>query len=277
MEIPKHIDSLVERYNPLPNSDQLILVEKAQGGCQVSRDQLILSNLRFILKEIRSLPTIPIRLEFNDLFDAGAQGMLEALNQFDASNNNVNFLTYAYWWIKKRIIQTVYQNLSVMHIPKAQVKQLERLYSLCEKKIQRSMTGNKDIESMPRNALEMAQELFGEEDKAAYMRLQCAWRAFDVSDSYTDNVGSIELSQEDVHQDEIEFLDEFERCMHVLTDREEDIVKRYFGLGCKPQDYEEIGLLYILTPERIRQIAQRALEKIKGAVLPTVASGENVL
>lgn len=267
MEIPKHINELVEKRQPLSNIEQLKLVKEAQAGSQESSDLLILSNLRFVLREIRGLPTIPIRLEFNDLFDAGVQGMLEALEHFDA-NKDVIFLTYAYWWIKKRVLQTVYKNISVMHVPRAQVKQLERLFAICEKKKQRTLSKKGCTERVPMNALEMGSELFGDEDKQAFLRLQCAWGAFNITDSYVDNVGRIDMSYEDSHQSEAEFLDEFERSVGVLTEREEDIVKRYYGLGCTPQNYDEIGMYHMLTPERIRQKLQEALTKIKESTLP---------
>lgn len=269
LDIPNYINNLVERYKPLPGDEQLSLARKAQKGDQEAKDLLVLTNLRFILQEIRSLPTIPIRLEFVDLFDAGVQGMLEALERFDL-DSNVNFLTYAYWWIKKRILQTVYGNLSIIHIPRAQIKQLERLYALCERKIQRTMSSPEAQPALSpsQNALEMAQELFGSTDKPVFHRLRCAWNAFDIIDTHsTGNVGSMHLSHSDTHQDEINFMSELERSMHVLSCREEDIVKRHFGIGCRPQSNEEIGLYYSLTTERIRQIVQTALEKIKEELL----------
>jgi RNA polymerase primary sigma factor len=269
LDIPNYINNLVERYKPLPGDEQLSLARKAQQGDQEAKDLLILTNLRFVLQEIRALPTIPIRLEFVDLFDAGVQGMLEALERFDL-DSNVNFLTYAYWWIKKRILQTVYGNLSIIHIPRAQIKQLERLYALCERKIQRAMSSPEAQPALSpsQNALEMAQELFGSTDKPVFHRLRCAWNAFDIIDTHsTGNVGSMHLSHSDTHQDEINFMSELERSMHVLSCREEDIVKRHFGIGCRPQSNEEIGLYYSLTTERIRQIVQAALEKIKEELL----------
>lgn len=266
IEIPKHIHDLVEGYVPLDCERQIALVRLAKGGDQGARDDLVLSNLRFVLQEIRSLPTIPIRLEFADLFDAGVQGMLEALDRFDITSGN-NFLTYAFWWIKKRILQTIYDNLSVIHIPKAQIKQLEKLHALCEQRAQRVMSCPNGMPT-PHTAIEMAQDLFGE-DKKTFYRLLCAWEAFGIGDMPEPDVGSLDLSVEDTHQQEMEFFDDLDRYMHLLTDREEDIVKRHFGIGCAPQDYESIGVLYILTPERIRQLVQGALTKIKENVLPT--------
>jgi RNA polymerase primary sigma factor len=269
LDIPNYINNLVERYKPLPGDEQLSLARKAQQGDQEAKDLLILTNLRFVLQEIRALPTIPIRLEFVDLFDAGVQGMLEALERFDL-DSNVNFLTYAYWWIKKRILQTVYGNLSIIHIPRAQIKQLERLYALCERKIQRAMSSPEAQPALSpsQNALEMAQELFGSTDKPVFHRLRCAWNAFDIIDTHSvGNVGSMHLSHSDTHQDEINFMNGLERSMHVLSCREEDIIKRHFGIGCRPQSNEEIGSYYSLTTERIRQIVQTALEKIKEELL----------
>jgi len=267
VKIPKHIDGLVEERQPLPSDEQLKLVKEAQGGSKEARDNLVLSNLRFVLQEIRGLPTIPKRLEFNDLFDAGVQGMLEALERFDL-DSEVNFLTYAYWWIKKRILQTVYGNLSIIRIPKAQVKQLERLHALSERRAQRLLSGKGCTKRIPMTALEMGHELFAEENMPTFLRLKCALEAYNITDSYSDNVGRLELSEEDTQQDEAEFMDELERTIGILSDREEDIVKRYYGLGCPPQNYDEIGELYILTPERIRQILQGALGKIRESVLP---------
>ena len=272
IEIPKHIDKLVERYHALPSDQQLILVTKAHSGDHEAKDLLVLSNLRFVLREIRALPTIPIRLEFADLFNAGVQGMLEALENFDSSKN-VNFLTYAYWWIKKRIIQTVYSNLSIIHIPKAQVKQLEKLHALCEKRLQRMMSHGEEL-SASYSAIEMAQELFEGNDPLTFDRLRCAWNAFDITDSHTDNYGSIHLSSEDQHHKEIGFLDELEHCMCCLTNREEDIIKRHFGIGCRAHTNEEIGLYYAISTERIRQLLKGAMEKVREELLATYGSEE---
>ena len=286
IEIPDYIDTLISENKPLTPDEQLILLKAAQGGCEESKEKLILSNIRFVVREVCSIPTVPIRLEFTDLLNAGIQGMLEALELFDTSSSN-NFLTYAYWWIKKRLIQTLYRNVSVIHIPKEQVKQLERLHFLCEKNISMAMA-NPGSMPAPQTAMELAHELFwntdgGEGDeqlkknRAAFLRIQCAWEAHRIESLPLDDSGSLPLmlSVEDSCQEDIEYLEELERCMYILDEREEDILKRHFGIGCSPQDYSEIASRYILTPERVRQLLQGALTKIRELVLPIQMDGED--
>ena len=261
LDVPRRIDDLIENSVVLSQSEQSRLAEEALNGCQESRDKLILCNLRMVMREIRALSTIPMRLECADVFSAGTEGLLEELKRFD-SKKNIKFITYAYWWVKKMVLHTVYDNLSVIHIPRAQVNQLERLHVLCERKIQR-VKGSNPSTQVPMSTLEMAYEVFGTEDKSSYRLLHSAFCAFDIDDTARGDCGDIKLSTNDDYEEDVAISEHVESMMYVLDEREEDIVKRYYGIGCKSQEYDEIGRLYILTPERIRQIMQVALKKMR--------------
>lgn len=271
MQPPKYIKDILDAHEPLPSSEQIELIKKAQNGDAEAQDKLVLTNSRFVVREVQRLATIPIRLEFSDLFNEGITGLITAIERFNP-NKDVCFLTYAYWWIKKKIMQAVYSNISLIHIPKARVKQLERLHNLCELQIQRHHKEG-TLEKAPETALEMAQHIFGDSesplDSLTFMRLYSARQAFDITtiepdeDDHNTRVPE-QLYTEDKTEEILLFDSDASLAIDALTDREEDIIKRYFGIDCSPHEFREIANIYVLTPERVRQILQEALYKMRG-------------
>ena len=270
LQPPTYIKEIIENNEPLPSEEQKNLIDKAQKGDSDAREKLVLTNARFIVREIQRLATVPIRLEFADLFNEGVGGLLTAVDRFDPKEG-VAFLTYAYWWIKKKILQGVYGNISLIHIPKARVKQLERLHNLCELQIQRH---HKEgiFTRAPETAIEMAQQVFGNSDsildRMTFMRLFSARQAFDITtiEFDEDNHNAIvpeQLYTEDDTEEVLVSDDDVSRAVEVLSEREEDIIKRYYGIDCAPHEFREIATIYVLTPERVRQILQEALTKMR--------------
>lgn len=260
--LSKHMQKILEESKPLDRDEERKYIELAQEGDIDARHKVIMANIRYVVRMVLKLHNIPAKLEMQDLINEGVEGMCQAIDYYDLSRN-YKFITYAHWWIKKNIHNAIYKNLSLIKVPEAGIRTLEKLESAREKIAQEEGINGRAYDSF--GIMDLAYDMFADGSAAErnkLKKLMDAQRAFNTG-STCDHT----ISQNDEKKREQLYAQmDVKKYMNVLNKREQDIVKRYYGIGCRSYTYAEIGDYYVLTAERIRQIHKKAIKKMRRSI-----------
>jgi RNA polymerase primary sigma factor len=251
----------IRRYPLLTREEEMDLARRTRLGDAAAKDKLVRSNLRFVVSIAKKYVGNGVPLE--DLINDGNVGLVKAAERFDPERG-FKFISYAVWWIRQSILVSVSENSRMIRMPMNRVGLAQRAT-----KASRALTQDLGREA---DAEELAKEL-GVTKK-------------EIEEVTTFSQGHLSLDQP-VHDEgnESTFVDQIvddktaapdtgayadslrrdmERALESLTDRERTILTRYYGLsGVKARTLEEIGKEMGYTRERIRQIKEQAIDKLR--------------
>lgn len=253
--------SLDEQFEIFRRMD-LLESEEDEAEWLALRNRLVMSELRFVARYIADNYYLSPRLDYEDMVSAGIHGTIIAAERFDYRRGFV-FRTYSKSWIRRMINLYIQNQAFVVYVPPAMQALADSLKKLAE-----------DIVSTEQNSsitrVEIARRMKLDDRKIAAV-IQ-AMHAESVED-LADNNEHIEAPAEEEDQ---KFVDYFkpvvDQVLAALPYQERDIICRYYGLGCPPQTLAEIGSIYAITRERIRQIKNEVEKKIKGELEAVAAS-----
>ena len=249
----------IKNAQPLSRADEVRLFKRARQGNEEARQQIIQANLRFVVSVARNYRDYG--MTFGELISEGNVGLLEAVKRFD-ENRGFKFITYAVWWIRQAILKALAEQSRITRPPMSQINDLQKIdkvASSLSQELGRSPTYNEiaatvDISAQrTHNATEVAQQdlsfdapVYPDGDASMY-----ATFAADGEGADEEFMGA-------------EMRDTLAGCLGVLEKREYEILRRYFGLeDLEPMTLEEIGSFLGVTRERVRQLRNRALEKLR--------------
>ena len=261
-------DTLVDQYFHeiessvgLSAEDEIKVAKKIKSGSEEALSDLVKANLRFVVSVAKQYQNLGLPLA--DLINEGNLGLIIAAKRFDGSKG-FKFISYAVWWIRQSILQALAEQSRIVRLPLNRIGELTRV-NKCLNKLEQRLGRPPDVD-------EIAEELNTQaEDMELLLRL--AQRPVSLEtpcdDSEPDRCfgdlipdESIESSDEVLSEDELK--DEITRSMHALTDGEARVLKMYYGLaGHEPMTLEEIGAYVGRTRERVRQIKEKALQKLR--------------
>lgn len=249
----------IAKYKVLDSSEVAILVSKAQNGDMKAREKLITSNLRFVVTIAKQYQNRGIALI--DLISAGVEGLIKSVDKFDVTRGTV-FLTYAGWWIKQCIYNTIYAYGGEIRLPISQ-----RL--LVIKIIDASNTYSQKYARNP--SAEELSEITGIDVSQINFLSQFSNKVLSVDDFIGDDEEGNQLKDiipdnEPLLDDQINrkfVLEDLDSMLDFLTDREHDLIRMLFGIGMDPVDTTTISEMYGVGKERIRQMKEAALSKLR--------------
>lgn len=251
----------VSRYPLITVDEEVILTQKIrQGGkeAEKARQRLIEANLRFVISVANQYHQH--NMDLSDLISEGNIGLIKAAERFDETRG-FKFISYAVWWIRQSISSTIYENGRIIRLPLNQ-QALLNMYSILLKETMQT-------EQRKPTTAEFAEFANISENKAGILIEQTAKTlsmddplSEDTDTSIGDFVSSgsktdESLDKESLHQDMTAILN------HILSAKEKEILMRSFGINCKEEGLEEIGVAFGLSRERVRQIREKALCKIR--------------
>jgi RNA polymerase primary sigma factor len=240
--------------------EEVELAQRIKAGDQRALEKLTKANLRFVVSVAKQYQNQGLTLP--DLINEGNLGLIKAAQRFDETRG-FKFISYAVWWIRQSILQALAEQSRIVRLPLnkiGSINKINKMYALLEQSNERppsaeeiakelDMTVNDVKESMKNSGrhLSMDAPLVEGEDSNLY----------DVLRSGESPNPDRDLIQESLRT-------EIERSLETLTPREADVVRLYFGLGDQhPMTLEEIGETFDLTRERVRQIKEKAIRRLK--------------
>ena len=242
--------------------EEVSLARRIKGGDDKALEKLIKANLRFVVSVSKQYQNQGLSLP--DLIDEGNVGLIKAAQRFDETRG-FKFISYAVWWIRQSILQALAEQSRIVRLPLnkiGSINKINRKFSELEQLYEREPSVQEIAE-----VLEMAADDVKESIKSAGRHVSMDAPIIEDEDN---TLYDVLLNKDTPSPDKALLNDslrkEIERVLSILTYREANILKLYFGLNSKYQyTLEEIGEEFNLTRERVRQIKEKAIKRLKNA------------
>ena len=239
--------------------EEVELAQRIRKGDPVALEKLTRANLRFVVSVAKQYQNQGLSLP--DLINEGNLGLIKAAEKFDETRG-FKFISYAVWWIRQSILQALAEQSRIVRLPLNQVGSLNKINKALSKFEQ-------EYERQPSNE-ELSERIDVPKDKISDT-LRVSGRHVSVDAPFVEGEDNSLLDV--LPNDDSPMADkglvneslntEIERALSTLTDREREIVKSFFGIGCQEMTLEEIGERFGLTRERVRQIKEKAIRRLK--------------
>ena len=239
--------------------EEVELSQRIRKGDQKALEKLTRANLRFVVSVAKQYQNQGLSLP--DLINEGNLGLIKAAEKFDETRG-FKFISYAVWWIRQSILQALAEQSRIVRLPLNQVGSLNKINKALSKFEQEN-------ERQPSNE-ELSEMIDVPKDKISDT-LRVSGRHVSVDAPFVEGEDNSLLDV--LPNDDSPMADrglvneslntEIERALSTLTDREREIVKSFFGIGCQEMTLEEIGERFGLTRERVRQIKEKAIRRLK--------------
>ncbi len=241
-------------------SEEVELAQRIKKGDQVALEKLIKANLRFVVSVAKQYQNQGLSLP--DLINEGNLGLIRAAQKFDETRG-FKFISYAVWWIRQSILQALAEQSRIVRLPLNQVGSLN--------KITKEMARFEQENERRPSTEELAERLDMSVDKISDA-IQVSGRPISVDapfvegedNSLLDVLANDDSPMADADLNKESLSKEVDRALKQLYDREREILKMFFGIGCQEMTLEEIGAKFDLTRERVRQIKEKAIRRLKG-------------
>ncbi len=240
--------------------EEVELAQRIKAGDQLALEKLTKANLRFVVSVAKQYQNQGLTLP--DLINEGNLGLIKAAQRFDETRG-FKFISYAVWWIRQSILQALAEQSRIVRLP------LNKIGSI--NKINKTFAFLEQSHERPPSAEEIAKELDmtindvkeSMKNSGRHVSMDAPLVEGEDSNLY-DVLRSGESPNPDKNLLHESLRTEIERALETLTPREADVVRLYFGLGNQhPMTLEEIGETFDLTRERVRQIKEKAIRRLK--------------
>ena len=240
-------------------SEEVELAQRIKKGDHAALEKLTRANLRFVVSVAKQYQNQGLSLP--DLINEGNLGLIRAAQKFDETRG-FKFISYAVWWIRQSILQALAEQSRIVRLPLNQVGSLNKISKELSKFEQEN-------ERRP-SPEELAERLDIPVDKISDT-LKVSGRHISVDapfvegedNSLLDVLPNDDSPMADSSLNQESLSKEVDRALRQLYDREREILKMFFGIGCQEMTLEEIGAKFDLTRERVRQIKEKAIRKLK--------------
>jgi len=239
--------------------EEVELAQRIKKGDHAALEKLTRANLRFVVSVAKQYQNQGLSLP--DLINEGNLGLIKAAEKFDETRG-FKFISYAVWWIRQSILQALAEQSRIVRLPLNQVGSLNKInkaYSKFEQEHERKPSPE-----------ELADTLELPADKVADT-LKVSGRHISVDAPFVDGEDNSLLdvlpNTDSPNADKKLMMEslsrEIDRALATLTERESDIIRLFFGIGCQEMTLEEIGERFGLTRERVRQIKEKAIRRLR--------------
>lgn len=243
----------------LTTEQEVELAQKIRKGDRKALERLCKANLRFVVSVAKQYQNQGLSLP--DLINEGNLGLIKAAEKFD-DTRGFKFISYAVWWIRQSILQAIAEQSRLVRLPLNQVGSVTRI-------MKEAYKFEQEYERKP-SINEMAERIDMPEDKIAdAMNANSHEVSVDApfvngeEGSIVDSMTNPDYPTTDNELVKESLRTEVERMIKLLGDREQKVIKAFFGIGEPELTLEEIGVKYNLTRERVRQIKEKAIRRIR--------------
>ena len=250
----------IGNYEPLPPAREVELAQKIHKDDQVALEELVKANLRFVVSVAKDYQAQGLPL--TDLINEGNLGLIKAAGRFDETRG-FKFISYAVWWIRQSILQALAEHSRIVRLPLNRVGTISKITKTAEKL-------EAEIERSP-NEQEIGRQLEMTQDEVIdAMRISRRHHSLNAPFRDGDKNSLIDVIKDENQSSPDEPLmndslkDEIRQSLDTLKERERQVIKMYFGIE---RDYaltlNEIGEEFNLTRERVRQIKEKAIRRLR--------------
>ena len=250
----------IGRVDLITAEEEVELAKRIKEGDHPALERLVKANLRFVVSVSKQYQNQGLTLP--DLINEGNLGLIKAAQRFDETRG-FKFISYAVWWIRQSILQALAEQSRIVRLPLnkiGSINKINRAFSDLEQKYGRPPTPEEIAESLDITIEEVKQSI---KNNGRHLSMDAPLKDSEDSNNMYE-VMSSDSSPKPDKQLMNESLEEIERSLSTLTPREADVIRLYFGLSGKhPMTLEEIGEKFDLTRERVRQIKEKSIRRLK--------------
>ncbi len=259
------IDKYLQEIGSVPllsPEEEIELAKKVKDGDEAALEKLTKANLRFVVSVAKQYQNQGLSL--NDLINEGNIGLIKAAKRFDVTRG-FKFISYAVWWIRQSILQALAEQSRVVRLPLNKIGTLNKIgkvFSDLEQEFEREPSSEEIADMLDMSSFEVSNTM------------QMSGRHISMDEPIHDSENNTLMDVIENEQQEPPDQDllteslriEIQRALETLSAREAEVVKLYFGLDTDhPLTLEEIGERFDLTRERVRQIKEKAIRRLRHA------------
>lgn len=252
----------ISRYPLITQADEVSLAQRIHAGDQEALDTLVRSNLRFVVSVAKKYQNQGVSLA--DLINEGNLGLIRAAHKFDETKG-IKFISYAVWWIRQSILQALAEQSRIVRVPLNRAGELHRIgrrTSALQQELGRDPTAGEIAEGMDLDIAEVERTLAISQ---AHVSLDAPMTPGE-DNRLIDYLPDASERSADAATMAHALTEGIETAFKSLRDREAKILRLYFGLDSPdPMTLEEIGAMMGITRERVRQIKEKALQRLRHA------------
>lgn len=250
----------ISKEDLITAEEEVILAQKIKCGDQKALEKLVKSNLRFVVSVAKQYQNQGLSLP--DLINEGNLGLIKAANRFDETRG-FKFISYAVWWIRQSILQAIAEQSRIVRLPLNQVGSINKMSkesNKLEQELERLPTSDEIAD-----ALDLPLEKISNAKKISSRHVSVDAPLLPGEDSKLidvfENQDSPKADSDLIHDS---LRQEIQRSLATLSEKERDIINLYYGIGGHyGLTLDEIGEKFNLTRERVRQIKEKAIRRLK--------------
>ena len=255
----------VSREKMISVEEEADLAARIQNGDEEALDILVKANLRFVISVAKQYPSPTLSL--SDLISEGNIGLIKAAKRFDATRG-FKFISYAVWWVRQSILQALADSSRTIRLPQnriAAITQINKAYSKLEQNLERPPTDIEMAEYLETSVEDIRSNRMSSQRSPSLDEPLRDERTESGSARFSDTVPSENTSDEGIIQEGLR--KEINIALKMLTPREANVISLSFSLNSnEPMSLQEIGDIYGLSSERVRQIREKGLKRLKRSI-----------
>ena len=239
--------------------EEVELAQKIKKGDRRALERLTRANLRFVVSVAKQYQNQGLSLP--DLINEGNVGLIKAAEKFDETRG-FKFISYAVWWIRQSILQAIAEQSRIVRLPLNQVGSVNKINRELNK-FEQEHERRPSVDEIA-DRIDLPEEKIEEAMKANNRHVSMDAPFVDGEDnSLLDVLADSNMPMADKALVQESLRKEIDRAIELLNDREQKVVRAFFGIGSPEMTLEEIGEKYNLTRERVRQIKEKAIRRLR--------------
>lgn len=246
----------ISKIDMISADEEVELAKRIRKGDQVALNKLVNANLRFVVSAAKQYQGNGLRL--SDLINEGNIGLVKAAQRFDETRG-FKFISYAVWWVRQAILQAMSEQSRMIRLPLnkiGEISKINKVYSYLEQAYQRPPTA---IEIARELDMSPAQVKLAIKNSGKHLSMDAPFEEGETSNLYN-VIKSKESNSPDAEVMKDSLRTDIVQVLKTLPERERNVISLYYGIGeDKPMSLREIGELFGITRERVRQIREKAI------------------
>ncbi|MBU2914801.1 MULTISPECIES: sigma-70 family RNA polymerase sigma factor [Reichenbachiella] len=250
----------ISKVELITAEQEVLLAQKIKAGDQIALERLIKANLRFVISVAKQYQNQGLTL--SDLINEGNLGLIKAAQRFDETRG-FKFISYAVWWIRQSVLQALAEQARIVRLPQNRVGSISKItkaFAVLEQQFEREPT-HEEIADMLEITLD--EVILATKNSSRHISMDAPFSQGEEG-SLLDVMPDTASKEPDDELENDSLKSEVKRVLSTLTHRESQVIKYYFGLeDGHPLTLDEIGYRIELTRERVRQIKEKAIRRLR--------------